>query len=39
MFPGEGRVAILPLLEELARRKMTNVLVEGGGARSGLVSG
>ena len=31
MLPGTRRVAIVPLLEELARRNMTNVLVEGGG--------
>jgi len=30
-FPGLGRVPIVPLLEELGRRGMTNVLVEGGG--------
>ena len=30
-FPGVGRVPIAPLLEELGRRGMTNVLVEGGG--------
>jgi diaminohydroxyphosphoribosylaminopyrimidine deaminase/5-amino-6-(5-phosphoribosylamino)uracil reductase len=30
-FPGTGRVPIVPLLEELGRREMTNVLVEGGG--------
>jgi diaminohydroxyphosphoribosylaminopyrimidine deaminase / 5-amino-6-(5-phosphoribosylamino)uracil reductase len=31
VLPGSGRVAVVPLLEELARRRMTNVLVEGGG--------
>jgi diaminohydroxyphosphoribosylaminopyrimidine deaminase / 5-amino-6-(5-phosphoribosylamino)uracil reductase len=31
-FPGEGPVPILPLLEELGRRGVTNLLVEGGGA-------
>ena len=30
-FPGLGRVPIIGLLEELGRRTMTNVLVEGGG--------
>ena len=30
-FPGRGRVPIAPLLDELGRRGMTNVLVEGGG--------
>jgi diaminohydroxyphosphoribosylaminopyrimidine deaminase/5-amino-6-(5-phosphoribosylamino)uracil reductase len=30
-LPGEGAVPILPLLDELGRRGMTNVLVEGGG--------
>jgi diaminohydroxyphosphoribosylaminopyrimidine deaminase/5-amino-6-(5-phosphoribosylamino)uracil reductase len=30
-FPGCGRVPIGPLLDELGRRGMTNVLVEGGG--------
>ncbi|MFO0891751.1 MAG: bifunctional diaminohydroxyphosphoribosylaminopyrimidine deaminase/5-amino-6-(5-phosphoribosylamino)uracil reductase RibD [Isosphaeraceae bacterium] len=30
-FPGPARVAIQPLLEELGKRGMTNVLVEGGG--------
>ena len=30
-FPGSGRVPIEPLLDELGRRGMTNVLVEGGG--------
>jgi len=30
-FPGLGRVPIVPLLQELGRRGMTNVLVEGGG--------
>jgi diaminohydroxyphosphoribosylaminopyrimidine deaminase/5-amino-6-(5-phosphoribosylamino)uracil reductase len=31
-FPGEGTVPILALLEELGRRGLTNLLVEGGGA-------
>ncbi|WP_074311234.1 bifunctional diaminohydroxyphosphoribosylaminopyrimidine deaminase/5-amino-6-(5-phosphoribosylamino)uracil reductase RibD [Singulisphaera sp. GP187] len=31
LFPGEGPVPILPLLDELGRRGMTNLLVEGGG--------
>lgn len=30
-FPGAGPVPILPLLDELGRQGMTNVLVEGGG--------
>jgi diaminohydroxyphosphoribosylaminopyrimidine deaminase/5-amino-6-(5-phosphoribosylamino)uracil reductase len=30
-FPGAGGVPIIPLLQELGRRGMTNVLVEGGG--------
>jgi diaminohydroxyphosphoribosylaminopyrimidine deaminase/5-amino-6-(5-phosphoribosylamino)uracil reductase len=30
-FPEHGRVPIIPLLGELCRRGMTNVLVEGGG--------
>jgi len=30
-FPGSSRPSIVPLLEELGRRGMTNVLVEGGG--------
>lgn len=30
-FPGHGPVPILPLLDELGRRGMTNLLVEGGG--------
>jgi len=30
-FPGTSRPSIAPLLEELGRRGMTNVLVEGGG--------
>jgi diaminohydroxyphosphoribosylaminopyrimidine deaminase/5-amino-6-(5-phosphoribosylamino)uracil reductase len=30
-FPGEGAVPILGLLEELGRRGLTNLLVEGGG--------
>jgi diaminohydroxyphosphoribosylaminopyrimidine deaminase/5-amino-6-(5-phosphoribosylamino)uracil reductase len=31
-FPGEGAVPILGLLEELGRRGLTNLMVEGGGA-------
>jgi diaminohydroxyphosphoribosylaminopyrimidine deaminase / 5-amino-6-(5-phosphoribosylamino)uracil reductase len=31
VLPGSRRVDVVPLLEELARRNMTNVLVEGGG--------
>ena len=31
-FPGDGSVPIVPLLEELGRRGVTNLLVEGGGA-------
>ena len=31
-FPGAGPVPVLPLLEQLGRRGMTNLLVEGGGA-------
>ncbi len=31
-FPVQGAVPILPLLEELGRRGLTNLLVEGGGA-------
>lgn len=31
VLPGSGRVPIEPLLDELGRRGMTNVLVEGGG--------
>jgi diaminohydroxyphosphoribosylaminopyrimidine deaminase/5-amino-6-(5-phosphoribosylamino)uracil reductase len=30
-FPGAGRVPVVPLLEELGRRGVTNLLVEGGG--------
>jgi diaminohydroxyphosphoribosylaminopyrimidine deaminase/5-amino-6-(5-phosphoribosylamino)uracil reductase len=30
-LPGEGRPSILALLDELGRRRLTNVLVEGGG--------
>ncbi len=30
-FPGDGPVPIVPLLDELGRRGMTNLLVEGGG--------
>jgi diaminohydroxyphosphoribosylaminopyrimidine deaminase/5-amino-6-(5-phosphoribosylamino)uracil reductase len=31
-FSGQGRVPVTPLLEELGRRGMTNVLLEGGGS-------
>jgi diaminohydroxyphosphoribosylaminopyrimidine deaminase/5-amino-6-(5-phosphoribosylamino)uracil reductase len=31
VLPGSRPVGVVPLLEELARRNMTNVLVEGGG--------
>jgi diaminohydroxyphosphoribosylaminopyrimidine deaminase / 5-amino-6-(5-phosphoribosylamino)uracil reductase len=31
VLPGARRVGVVPLLEELGRRNMTNVLVEGGG--------
>jgi diaminohydroxyphosphoribosylaminopyrimidine deaminase/5-amino-6-(5-phosphoribosylamino)uracil reductase len=31
VFPGSPRIPIVPLLGELSRRSMTNVLVEGGG--------
>jgi diaminohydroxyphosphoribosylaminopyrimidine deaminase/5-amino-6-(5-phosphoribosylamino)uracil reductase len=34
-FPSERQVAIVPLLEELGRRGMTNLLVEGGGRVQG----
>jgi diaminohydroxyphosphoribosylaminopyrimidine deaminase / 5-amino-6-(5-phosphoribosylamino)uracil reductase len=34
-FPGDGQVPIIPLLEELGRRGMTHVLVEGGGRVQG----
>ncbi len=34
-FPGIGRVPIIPLLEELGRRGMTHLLVEGGGRALG----
>jgi len=34
-FPGQGRVPIVPLLEDLGRRGMTHVLVEGGGRALG----
>lgn len=30
-FPGTGPVPVVPLLEELGRRSLTNLLVEGGG--------
>ena len=30
-FPGEGAVPIVPFLEELGRRGVMNLLVEGGG--------
>lgn len=36
-FAGEGPVPILPWLEELGRRGMTNVLVEGGGRLLGAL--
>src|SRR5579864_2507841 len=31
-LPGEGRVPIVPLLTEMGRRSVTNLLVEGGGS-------
>ncbi len=31
VFPGSGRVPIVPLLEEFGQRGMTSILVEGGG--------
>ncbi|WP_435005450.1 bifunctional diaminohydroxyphosphoribosylaminopyrimidine deaminase/5-amino-6-(5-phosphoribosylamino)uracil reductase RibD [Tundrisphaera lichenicola] len=31
VFPGQGAVPIVPILEELGRRGLTNLLVEGGG--------
>src|SRR5262249_9513223 len=31
VLPGQPRVALVPLLRELGRRGMTNLLVEGGG--------
>ncbi len=34
-FPGDGSVPIVPLLEDLSRRGVTNVLVEGGGMTLG----
>ncbi len=34
-FPGSGLVPIVPLLDELGRRGLTNVLVEGGGQTAG----
>ena len=34
-FPGDGRVPVLPLLAELSRRGVTNLLVEGGGQTLG----
>src|SRR5262249_42866362 len=34
-FPGPGRVPIVALLDDLGRRGMTNVLVEGGGQVTG----
>jgi diaminohydroxyphosphoribosylaminopyrimidine deaminase/5-amino-6-(5-phosphoribosylamino)uracil reductase len=34
-FPGDRSVPLVPLLEELGRRNMTNVLVEGGGVLQG----
>jgi diaminohydroxyphosphoribosylaminopyrimidine deaminase/5-amino-6-(5-phosphoribosylamino)uracil reductase len=35
--PGSGRVPIVPLLEELGRRRVTNLLVEGGGTVLGAI--
>jgi diaminohydroxyphosphoribosylaminopyrimidine deaminase/5-amino-6-(5-phosphoribosylamino)uracil reductase len=35
MFTGSGQVPIVPLLEELGRRGVTNLLVEGGGTVMG----
>jgi diaminohydroxyphosphoribosylaminopyrimidine deaminase/5-amino-6-(5-phosphoribosylamino)uracil reductase len=35
LFPNSDRVPIVPLLEELCRRGMTNVLLEGGGLVAG----
>jgi diaminohydroxyphosphoribosylaminopyrimidine deaminase/5-amino-6-(5-phosphoribosylamino)uracil reductase len=35
VLPGEGPVPLAPLLDELGRREMTNVLVEGGGRTLG----
>jgi diaminohydroxyphosphoribosylaminopyrimidine deaminase/5-amino-6-(5-phosphoribosylamino)uracil reductase len=34
-LPGRGQVPLAPLLDELGRRRMTNVLVEGGGRTLG----
>jgi diaminohydroxyphosphoribosylaminopyrimidine deaminase/5-amino-6-(5-phosphoribosylamino)uracil reductase len=34
-FSGDGQVPILPLLEELGKRGMTNLLIEGGGRVQG----
>jgi diaminohydroxyphosphoribosylaminopyrimidine deaminase/5-amino-6-(5-phosphoribosylamino)uracil reductase len=34
-FPGLDQVPVIPLLQELGRRKFTNVLVEGGGRTAG----
>jgi diaminohydroxyphosphoribosylaminopyrimidine deaminase/5-amino-6-(5-phosphoribosylamino)uracil reductase len=34
-FPGHGQVPVLPLLELMGHRGMTNVLVEGGGRTAG----
>jgi diaminohydroxyphosphoribosylaminopyrimidine deaminase/5-amino-6-(5-phosphoribosylamino)uracil reductase len=36
-FPGSGLVPIVPLLEELGRRCVTNLLVEGGGTVLGAL--
>jgi diaminohydroxyphosphoribosylaminopyrimidine deaminase/5-amino-6-(5-phosphoribosylamino)uracil reductase len=36
-FPGGGQVPIVPLLEELGRRGVTNLLVEGGGTVLGAL--
>ena len=32
VFPGDGPIPIVPLLEDLGRRGVTNLLVEGGGS-------
>jgi diaminohydroxyphosphoribosylaminopyrimidine deaminase/5-amino-6-(5-phosphoribosylamino)uracil reductase len=34
-FPGQGRIPVVPLLEELGRMGLTNLLVEGGGQVTG----
>jgi diaminohydroxyphosphoribosylaminopyrimidine deaminase/5-amino-6-(5-phosphoribosylamino)uracil reductase len=36
-FPGGGLVPVVPLLEELGRRRVTNLLVEGGGTVLGAL--